>query len=123
MTSEALADRDRYADLPEWLDLEQALALKRGVCPPRKRTETGKNRAENDPMEGGASITTYRQRQFLQPCCGLNYRLVGGRKCWRKEDVIEWLSVTDENLKTYAEERQVKLPSAYQKRAKQGELE
>jgi hypothetical protein len=68
--------RSRFSGLPEWVTLEQAAALK-----------------------GGPALITYRQKRFLQPCCGLGWRLVGGRRCWRREDVIEWLAVTDEGLK------------------------
>jgi hypothetical protein len=43
--------------------------------------------------------------------------MVGGRKCWKKEDVIAWLAVTDEGLKTYAEKYRVTLPDIYKKRS------
>jgi hypothetical protein len=88
--------RNRFEALPEWIDLETAVALKRGA---------------------GGCLTTYRQKLFLQPCCGLNYKIVGGRRCWRKEDVIAWLAITDEDLKGYAEKHRVGLPATYQKRA------
>jgi hypothetical protein len=93
----------RYDGFPEWLDLEQAVALKRGI----KVEEAG-----------GASLATYRQKLFLQPCCGRDYRLVGGRKCWRKADVIEWLGVTDEILAEYAKKWQVELPDVYKRRGR-----
>ena len=96
--------RGRYAALPEWLDLEQAVTLKRGL------------RAKED-CAGGAPLTFYRQKLFLQPCCGRNYKMLGGRKCWRKDNVIEWLAVTDETLKSYAEKYGAELPEAYLKRA------
>jgi hypothetical protein len=110
------AMRGQYADLPEWVDLEQAVILKRGVCAGKKRSENGKARSADAPIAGGASLTTYRQNLFLQPCCGLNCKLVGGRKCWRKDDVIAWLAITDEELKTYAKKHRVELPSIYEKR-------
>jgi hypothetical protein len=87
--------RGRYADLQEWIDLEQAVILKRGA---------------------DASLVTYRQKLFLQPCCGRNYKMVGGRRCWKKEDVVAWLAITDEELKNYAEKYQVILPDIYQRR-------
>jgi hypothetical protein len=43
--------------------------------------------------------------------------MVGGRRCWKKEDVIAWLAITDEDLKNYAEKHSVELPEVYQKRA------
>jgi hypothetical protein len=91
-------ERSRFAGLPEWITLEQAAALK-----------------------GGPALITYKQKKFLQPCCGLEWRLVGGRHCWRREDVIEWLSVTDEGLKKYAAQRRVEIPENYAKRSGGGE--
>jgi hypothetical protein len=84
----------KYGGLPEWINLEQAAALK-----------------------GGPALVTYRQKLFLQPCCGLNWKLVGGRRCWKKKDVIEWLGVTDASLKQYAGERNVRLPELYERRS------
>jgi hypothetical protein len=102
--------RGRFAELPEWLDLEQAVALKRGLCATKKR-------GGDDLVMGGASLTTYRQKLFLQPCCGLNYKMISGRRCWKKEDVIAWLAITDEDLKTYADKYRVTLPDVYKKRS------
>ncbi|MDR2097671.1 MAG: hypothetical protein LBP37_04045 [Spirochaetaceae bacterium] len=107
--------RGRYDGLPEWIDLEQAVALKRGVCAEKKRAESGT--VKTAPAAGGASLITYRQKLFLQPCCGLNYRLVAGRRVWKKEDVIAWLSITDEDLLAYAESRGISLPKVYEDRA------
>jgi hypothetical protein len=94
------------------------VALKRGLCPQKKRTENGNSRANGEAIEGGASLNFYRQKLFLQPCCGLNYKMIGGRRCWKKEDVVAWLSITDEDLKEYAEKRRVEIPGVYQKRSK-----
>ena len=82
----------------------------------QKKLYNGKKSVEGDPFVGGASITFYRQKPFLQPCCGLNYKLVGGRKCWKKDDVIAWLAITDESLSRYAKSRGVSLPEIYKKR-------
>jgi hypothetical protein len=109
---EEARSRGKYEGLPEWLDLEQAVTLKRGLCPRKMRV------VDDEPLPGGASISAYRCRQFLQPCCGKNYRLVGGRRCWRKEDVIEWLGVTDEELGEYADKHESALPDIYQKRGR-----
>jgi hypothetical protein len=107
----------RYDSLPEWIDLEQAVALKRGVCTEKKRSESGKTRDDSAAVIGGAALTTYRQKLFLQPCCGRNYKMVGGRRCWKKDDVIAWLSITDEDLKGYAEKNRAELPVIYMNRA------
>lgn len=82
--------------LPAWVDLETAVKLKT-------------NR----------SIETYRSKLFLQPCCGTNYKLVGGIKSWEKADVLEWLKITDNNLKSYAERFGVTLPANYEKRSQE----
>jgi hypothetical protein len=114
---EEAARRGQYDDLPEWIDLEQAVELKRGICPQKKRAESGQSRDKDAVVMGGASLMTYRQKLFLQPCCGRNYKMVGGRRCWKKEDVIAWLTITDENLKKYAEKHGGELSEVYQKRA------
>jgi hypothetical protein len=108
--------RGRYDSLPEWIDLEQAVALKRGICTEKKRAENGKTRDEG-AAAGGASLTTYRQKLFLQPCCGRNYKMVGGRRCWKREDVVAWLAITDGDLKSYAEKNHTELPIIYMNRA------
>jgi hypothetical protein len=86
--------RGRLDSLPEWISLEVAAALK-----------------------GGPALCTYRQKSFLQPNCGLGWRLVGGRRCWSRADVIEWLGITDAGLKRYAAARKVKIPENYEKRS------
>lgn len=86
--------QDKIVSLPEWIPLEQAAAQK-----------------------GGCALPTYKSKLFLQPCAGTNSRLVGGRKCWRKEDVLEWLSVTDSQLKEYADRYGITLPANYQERS------
>ena len=52
-------------------------------------------------LKGGATLATYRSRQILQPCGGTNSVRVGGRKCWKKADILEWLNVDDEKLPEY----------------------
>jgi len=93
------AERCRYDSLPEWLDLEQAIVLKRGLCAGKKRAASGKKNIEL--IEGGASLNTFRQKTSLQPCCGKNYKMIAGRRCWKKDDVIKWLGITDEDIAAY----------------------
>jgi hypothetical protein len=91
---EEQAAASERSDLPEWLNLEQVAALK-----------------------GGGALSTYRQKLFLQPCCGKNQRLVCGRRCWNRKDVIEWLAITDDKgLVEYAQRWGVALPETYLKR-------
>jgi len=89
----ALAGRNSD-EIPEWVTLEKAAALK-----------------------GGPALATYQTRLFLQPCCGLNYKLVGGRKCWHRDQVARWLGIDDSALKDYALEWKVSLPEIYKKRS------
>jgi len=84
----------KLVSVPEWVNLETAAKLK-----------------------GGASLSTYQTRLFLQPCCGLNYTLIGGRKCWSREEVVRWLTITDADLKAYANEWKVKIPANYERRS------
>ena len=86
--------RKRYETAPEWITLEAAAEMK-----------------------GGAALATYQTKIFLQPCCGLNYRLIGGRKCWRREEVIRWIGITDADLKKYAAEWRVSIPKNYERRS------
>lgn len=78
--------------LPEWVNLELAVEKK-----------------------GGGSLSTYRTRYYLQPCCGRNSKRIAGRKCWHRDDVMEWLQVTDDDLPNYALKWGVSLPSDKQR--------
>ena len=78
--ADAMRRQEELDRLPEFITLEQAAKLK-----------------------GGASLNTYKSRQHLQPCGGTNSVRVGGRKCWRKELVVEWLTVDDSFLELYLE--------------------
>ena len=94
---EELSMKSKYDNLPAWLTFEQSQSLK-----------------------GAPAVASMRSKPFLQPCCGKKYRLIGGRKCWRKEDVLEWLNVTDEELTQYADRHEVALPENYRKRSRHG---
>ena len=81
--------------MPEWVNLETAAKLK-----------------------GGGLLSSYKVLLFLQPCCGRNSQRVGGRKCWKKEEVIRWIKITDSQLKDYAKEWNVEIPQNYKERSK-----
>lgn len=78
---------EKDMELPEWLTLEQAVMIK-----------------------GGGSLSTYKTRYVYQPCCGRNSKKIAGRKCWKKEDVLEWVQVTDDLLPEYAAKWGVSFP-------------
>jgi hypothetical protein len=84
-------NKSRHNEIPEWVTLDTAASLK-----------------------GGAALVTYRQRAFLQPCCGTNCRRVGGRRCWHRDNIIEWLGITDAELARYAARWKVKVPENYE---------
>jgi hypothetical protein len=85
----------RIDNLPDWINLETAVSLK-----------------------GGPAYQTYRTKLFLQPCCGRNYQSVGGRKAWKREDVIDWLAISDEGLLEYSKKWNVNIPDNYKRRSK-----
>jgi hypothetical protein len=91
---EAVQTKSKYDGLPEWINIDLAAKLK-----------------------GGCSLDTIKNRLFLQPCCGTNYKSIGGRKCWRKDDVISWINIDDSGLKAYAEKYGVSIPGIYEKRS------
>lgn len=70
--------------------------------------------------KGGAALNTFKTNRFLLPGCG-NPRYavyIGGRLCFRKEDVIKWLRVTDADYIDYAKECGVTaVPEKYQRLA------
>lgn len=72
----------KFEELPEWITLEQAAALK-----------------------GGGALNTYKRNARLQPQCGIREGTVSGRKVWRKSTVEEWLNITDDQIDEY--EKQV----------------
>jgi len=92
--TETVIKKSKYAELPEWVTLELAVQLK-----------------------GGGAIGSYKNDLYIQPCCGVNSKLIAGRKCWNYKDVIEWLEITDSDLKKYAEKWRVKLPEKYLRRS------
>lgn len=87
MMADIQAEREKKELPPEYLSLEAAFALK-----------------------GGCAYQTCRARYWLHPCAGTNSVKVGGKKCWRRDDVLEWLDVTDDMLADYARKFGVTVP-------------
>jgi hypothetical protein len=90
----AVHAKSQYDELPEWINIDLAAKLK-----------------------GGCSPDTVKNKLFLQPCCGTNYKTIGGRKCWKKDDVITWVEIDDSGLKAYAEKYGVSIPENYERRS------
>ncbi|MCL2139784.1 MAG: hypothetical protein FWH41_09700 [Treponema sp.] len=91
---ETISRKSKYDDLPAWINLDLAAKLK-----------------------GGCSPDWIKNNLCLQPCCGTNYKLIGGRKCWKSEDVIEWLEIADSDLKEYGKKHRVSIPEKYLRRS------
>jgi hypothetical protein len=91
---ETIGKKSEYENIPAWVNIDLATKLK-----------------------GGCSALYVKNTLCLQPCCGTNSKLIGGRKCWKKDDVIEWLSITDSDLKEYAKKWKTTLPEIYRKRS------
>ncbi len=85
--------QSKYEKIPAWVNLDMAAELKGGCCP-----------------------QWMKNTLCLQPCCGTNYKLIGGRKCWSAENIIEWLEISDSDLKAYAAKWGVSLPEKYKRR-------
>ena len=92
--TETVIKKTKTDELPQWVTLELAVQLK-----------------------GGGKLGCYKNDLYIQPCCGTNSKLIAGRKCWNYKDVIEWLNITDSDLKQYAEKWRVKLPEKYVRRS------
>jgi len=90
----SIGKKSKYENLPEWINIDLAVQLK-----------------------GGCSLIHVKNKLCLQPCCGTNYKLIGGRKCWRLNDVIEWIEIADNDLKKYANKWGVALPDVYERRS------
>ena len=71
-------DEEAPKELPEWITLRQAVTLK-----------------------GSGSYSTYKCKKDLQPLCGIPEGKVCGLKAWKKETVLEWLTITDDQLESY----------------------
>lgn len=52
-------------------------------------------------LKGGMSLSTYRTNRYYQVKGGIPDAYVGGRKVWNKNSVLEWISISDEQLEEY----------------------
>lgn len=52
-------------------------------------------------LKGGCALGTFRKRKELQVKCGIPDGKICGRNAWRRESVIEWLSISDEQFPDY----------------------
>lgn len=70
-TKSSLVD---LTDLPQWVNLSQACQIK------------------------GLNYKTSQNRPELQPLRGVPEGYIGGRKCWRRETILEWVPLSDSEI-------------------------
>lgn len=58
---------------------------------------------ECNRLKGGCTLSTYRKIRYYQCKGGIPDAYISGRKVWSRDSVIEWLSVTDNDLPEYHE--------------------
>jgi hypothetical protein len=54
-------------------------------------------------LKGGCAWETFRQNRWIQPLGGLYEGYIGGKACFRRETILEWLPLADEMLPAYHE--------------------
>lgn len=52
-------------------------------------------------LKGGCAYNTYITNRFYQIKGGIPDAKVGGRAVWNRQSVLEWLSITDDQLEDY----------------------
>jgi len=76
--------REKSIPKKEWYNLKEACALK------------------------GINYHTVSNKSYLKPRNGEPDGIIGGRKAWRKETILEWVNQTDTELKNLYLEKKVK---------------
>lgn len=85
----AIHDSSLYSDIPAFCTLQVA-AKKKGI----------------------KSSNLYK-RHWQQPCCGKNYKRLNGVRCWSRDLIIEWLSISDDELEEYAKKYGVDISKSF----------
>lgn len=58
-------------------------------------------------LKGVTSYENLQKKPWHQPCCGTRIVRLNGHRCWKRQDVIEWLAVDDSTLEEYARRMKV----------------
>ena len=53
-------------------------------------------------LKGVTSYENLQKKPWHQLCCGTRIVRLNGHRCWKRQDIIEWLAVNDSNLEEYA---------------------
>lgn len=79
-----ILQQDFQKQIPEYVSLKEAAKLK-----------------------GVTSYENLQKKPWHQPCCGTRIVRLNGHRCWKRQDVIEWLTVDDSTLEEYARRMKV----------------
>ena len=79
-----ILQQDFQKQIPEYVSLKEAAKLK-----------------------GVTSYENLQKKPWHQPCCGTRIVRLNGHRCWKRQDVIEWLAVDDSTLEEYARRMKV----------------
>lgn len=79
-----ILQQDFQKQIPEYVSLKEAAKLK-----------------------GVTSYKNLQKKPWHQPCCGTRIVRLNGHRCWKRQDVIEWLAVDDSTLEEYARRMKV----------------
>ena len=79
-----ILQQDFQKQIPEYVSLKEAAKLK-----------------------GVTSYENLQKKPWHQPCCGTRIVRLNGHRCWKRQDVIEWLAVEDSTLEEYARRMKV----------------
>ena len=74
-----ILQQDFQKQIPEYVSLKEAAKLK-----------------------GVTSYENLQKKPWHQPCCGTRIVRLNGHRCWKRQDIIEWLAVDDSTLEEYA---------------------
>ena len=79
-----ILQQDFQKQIPEYVSLKEAAKLK-----------------------GVTSYENLQKKPWHQPCCGTRIVRLNGHRCWKRQDVSEWLAVEDSTLEEYARRMKV----------------
>lgn len=97
-------------------ELNEVHQLLNSVQPQNENKKEFYNVEECASMKGGAALNTYKANRLLLPGAGNSKyaSYIGGRLCFHREVVLEWLHVTDADYVEYARRCGIKIiPEKY----------
>lgn len=61
----------------------------------------------------GLNYKSLYHQKWQQPCCGTKQKKLNGNRVWSREEIIEWLKITDAELEGYAQKQGVDISSHF----------